>query len=75
MADEKQGGEQTYHVDRLVAEAQDRLGVPSHVAAGALALKGGNKQNFTVDEAKKLVKEFEKHEVEVDNPIETREEN
>jgi hypothetical protein len=77
VADESKGGqgkgEQTYPMDRLVAEAHDRLGVPPHVAAGAFALKGGSKKNFTVDEAKKAVKDFEKYEVEVDNPIARRE--
>lgn len=62
--------EETYHVDRLTAEAGDRLGVPPHVAAGAFSQ--ATKKNLTIDEAKQLVKDFDKHEVEVDNPIPTR---
>lgn len=57
----------TYAVDRLTAEAQDRFGVPSHVAAGAFS--GQRKKNFTLDEAKQLIEKFAKHVVEVDNPI------
>lgn len=57
----------TYHVDRLTAEAQDRFGVPSHLAAGAFS--GLRKQNLTLDEAKASIEKFAKHVVEVDNPI------
>lgn len=57
----------TYHVDRLIAEADDRLGVPPHVAAGAFA--SIRKQNLTVDEAKKTVTDWLKRPVEVDNDL------
>ena len=56
----------TYPRERiLAAEAEGLLGVPTHVVVGALSMaKTGNKQNFTVDELKKAIKDFEEHEVE-----------
>lgn len=55
----------TYHVDRLTAEAEDRFDVPAHVAAGAFA--GQRKQNLTLDQAQKLIDDWQKRPVEVDN--------
>lgn len=52
-----------FPVERLVQESQDFLGVPRHVAAGALS--GVNKQNLTVEEADAAVKTFLKAEVSV----------
>lgn len=57
----------TYHVDRLIAEADDRLGVPGHVAAGAFTSL--RKQNLTIAEAKKAVDDWLKRPVEVDNDL------
>lgn len=54
----------TYHIDRLIPEAEDFLGVPSYVAAGAFA--GETKKNFTIPEAKKIVKDWLKKPVEED---------
>lgn len=72
MAEEKQSGggakeeAPEYPTERIIREASDFLGVPTHVAAGALV--DANK-NITLDEAKKAVKDFEKRPVEADNPI------
>ena len=66
-ADAKQGEEEaTYPAERLILESDDRFGVPSYVAAGAFE---GAKKNLTIDEGKKLIKDFGKQEVEVDNPV------
>lgn len=46
----------TYSVERLVAESEAFLNVPSFVAVGAFSSE--RKKNFTLDEAKKLVKDF-----------------
>jgi hypothetical protein len=59
----------TYHVDRLIPEADERFGVGPHVAAGAFSLE--SKKNFTLDEAKELIRKYEKRTVESDNQIET----
>lgn len=57
----------TYHVDRLIADASGFFDVPRHVVAGALS--GETKKNFTLDEVKDAIKAYNKHEVEVDNPV------
>lgn len=70
MADDKTSTaekDETYHVDRLVAEAGDRFGVPPHVAAGAFS--GQSRKNLTLDQADKIIKKWVDTEVEVDNPI------
>lgn len=54
-------GDDTYHVDRLLAESQEFFGVPEHVLAGAL--DGEQKKNLTLAEAKKLIEKFHKIEV------------
>lgn len=70
-AKEEASGE-TYPVDRLILESDDRFGVPSHVAAGAFS--GSPKEELTIAEGEKLIADYSKHEVEVDNPIPTAEE-
>lgn len=57
--------EPTYEADRLIEQAYDFFGEPSHVVAGALSTE--RKKNFTRDEAKSLIKAFLKRPVEVDN--------
>lgn len=56
MADEKSKEATTYSRDRLVAEANEFLGYPPHVVAGAL--HDVRKQNLTVDETKNLVNKW-----------------
>ena len=56
----------TYSTERLIEEGVDFLGHPPHVVAGAFEAKGGSKKNYTVDEAKKIVKDWLKSPVEVD---------
>lgn len=51
--------------DRLIAEADDFLGHPPHVVAGALANE--RRKSFTLDETKDLIRDFLKRPVEVDN--------
>lgn len=46
----------TYTVERLTDESQAFLGVPSHVAVGAL--RGSKKKNLTIAEAKKAIDEW-----------------
>jgi hypothetical protein len=58
---------QTYEADRLIAEAEPRFGVAPHVAAGAF--EATQRKTHTIDQAKKLIADFQKQEVEVDNPI------
>jgi hypothetical protein len=62
------GGDQdeaeTVHIDRLIADAYDYFGEPGYVVAGALSDAGGNKKNFTVEEAKGHVTDFLKRKVE-----------
>jgi hypothetical protein len=61
--DEAQEGEEpTHETERLIAEAPAWLGVPSHVAAGALV---NSNKNVTVSEARSAVEEFLKTPVEV----------
>lgn len=47
---------QTYTVERLTDESHAFLGVPSHVAVGAL--RGAKKKNMTLAEAKKAIEEW-----------------
>lgn len=56
--------ERTYSRDRLQAESFAFLGEEGHVVAGALARE--RKQNFTLDEAKRLVSDFRKRPVSTD---------
>ena len=77
MADQTTAGKPkdeapTYHVDRLVAESGDFLGVDPHIAAGAFS--GQNKKNFTLDEAESLIQKWLKRPVEEDNANFGREE-
>lgn len=51
------GKETAYSQERLIAEATDFLGVPSHVAAGAL--HGNPEAYLTVDEARVEVEKYE----------------
>lgn len=71
MADtDKKAGDaepETYPVERIIAESGDFLDIPSHVVAGALSKSP--KKNFTLDEVKEAVAEWEDHPVEVDNPV------
>ena len=46
----------TYTVERLTDESHAFLGVPSHVAVGAL--QGTKKKNLTIAEAKKAVEDW-----------------
>lgn len=55
-ADEKPEAEETFHVDHLRANARSLFGVSPHAVAGALS--EGRKVNYSVDEAKGLVREF-----------------
>lgn len=50
------GGDTAYAVERLIAEADEFLGEPPHVVAGALY--GIDKEYLTVGEAQKLVSNF-----------------
>jgi hypothetical protein len=67
----KESEEPTYEVDRLIAESDDRFGVPSYVAAGAFS--SSRKKNLTIEEGKKLIRDYQKQAVAVDNPIPTAE--
>lgn len=61
----------TYHRDRLVTEAQGFFGEPGYVIEAALSSgRAAQKQNFTLDEVKDAVKEYNDHEVEIDHPVE-----
>lgn len=55
----------TYHRDRLIAEADDFTGHPSHVVQAALDHVKGNKTHFTRDEAEKAVKDYLDHPAEM----------
>lgn len=56
MADEtKKEAAPTYSAERLVAESEAFLGVPSHVAVGAFH---GGKKTMTLDDAKSRVKKW-----------------
>ena len=58
---------ETYEAERLIDEAEPRFGVAPHVAAGAF--ESSRRKTHTLDQAKKLIADFQKAEVEVDNPI------
>jgi hypothetical protein len=60
-AKETPAEEPTYHIDRLIAEAEDFFGQPAHVVAGAL--HDGRKQNFTRTEVEQAVKTWLRREV------------
>lgn len=71
MAEPKTAGEskaaepeEAIEVERLVAESRGFLGVPPHVAAGALS--GVTKSSITVADAKKRVDKWLETEVKVD---------
>lgn len=53
----EQGGATAYSVERLIADAEDFLGVPSYVAAGALST--ATESHLTIEDAKKQVASFE----------------
>lgn len=57
-SDEKASQEETFHVDHLRRNARQLFGVSPHAVAGALS--EGRKVNYSVDEAKGLVREFMK---------------
>lgn len=71
MADEstavKKPADDTYPVERLIAEADDRFDVAPNVAAGAF--HGLRKKHLTVAEGKKAIDDFLQRPVEEDNPI------
>jgi hypothetical protein len=60
-AQRDKGGETAYSHDRLIEEAEDFLGQPSHVVAGAL--HGVEDAYLTVQEAETLVSDFLNREV------------
>lgn len=55
----------TYPVERLIAESDGFLGVPSHVTAGAL--HGSRKKELTLAEAGAAIEAWNSREVTVDN--------
>lgn len=60
--------EPTYHRDRLVNEAQGFFGEPGYVIEAALSTgRLGQKQNFTLDEVKQAIKDYNDHEVEIEH--------
>ena len=67
--DEAREEPETYAAERLIAEAEPRFGVGPHVAAGAF--ETSKRKTHTLDQAKKLIADFQKTEVEVDNPLPT----
>lgn len=56
-----------YAPERLIDEAEPRFGVAPHVAAGAFA--ASESETLSLDEAQKLIDDFQTQEVAVDNPI------
>ncbi len=64
VADETYGASdaKAYDKDRLIAESHAFLGVPQHVAAGALS-KASPGSKITVDDAKRAVNEWLSKEV------------
>lgn len=60
-AQKDKGGETAYSHERLIGEAEDFLGQPSHVVAGAL--HGVEDAYLTVQEAESLVDDFLNREV------------
>lgn len=67
--------EPTYHRDRLIAESDAFFGQPFYVVEAALSHgRLGQKVNFTKDEVKKAIKDYQDHEVAIDHPVPEAEE-